>query len=89
MRNKNMERMLGNGEALDVRKFGEALGDGTFRIHGYVEGAVYCDPVDELWIYSIGMHKRTGEIQASVTSRFYEDSEYNCLQAVPGGGVGS
>ncbi len=79
MMNKAMERKLLSGEALDVLKEGKQLEDGLYKLNQFIDDADYCDGSRELWIWSIGQNRKTGEILASTTTRFYQNPEFECL----------
>jgi len=79
MQNKAMEKMLKNGEALDVRKIGIEMSQGIFKLKLFEDNIDYCDSETENWIWSIGKNKTTGEIFASLDTRFYSNKEFECL----------
>lgn len=74
-----MEKALQENEALDVRKIGEEISPGVFKLKYFEEGVDYCDARTENWIWSIGKNKTTGEIFASLDTRFYSNKEFECL----------
>jgi len=77
-----MKRLIENGDAIDVRNIGNEVYPGMYRLGKYVEcgyGFDYCDSVRGVWIYSIGINKRTGNIFASVDTEFYMNSDYECV----------
>jgi hypothetical protein len=85
MRNRPMAHALATGKCLDVRKVGEPV-DGRsdlFKLNGFIDGVDYCDAENEMWIWSIGKDKQTGDIFAATDARFYSandlEAEYECL----------
>jgi len=71
---------VARGEALDVRTIGETTcDDGVYRLRSFTEGVDYCDLTTGRWIWSIGRHKATGEICASIDTRFYGNDEWECV----------
>lgn len=77
--NPVMRRMILAGDCIDVRENGREVAPGVFKLDRFVDGAEYCDGGAELWIWSIGRNKATGEIHASVDGRFYQNDLYDCL----------
>lgn len=81
MKNKAMEQKLQSGEAIDVSgcprwgKFYEV--SGVFR--GQDSGVDYCDAKLEEWIWTIGKHKVTRKIYASLGSELYQNPDIECL----------
>lgn len=85
MRNKSMERKVRWGEAVDLSILSRTF-DGDYVIPGTgpearasIEGKDLCDCKREVWIWSAGEHRKTGQILASTTSKFYDNPEYRCL----------
>lgn len=66
-------------EAVDVNVIGTPVEKGVFKLARFTEDTDYCDLVGRAWIWSIGRHKQSGEIRASTDTRFYNNSEYECL----------
>ncbi len=86
MRNQAMKRKLEKGEAIDVESMIELAapeaGDlyrGTFRLDRFVEDVDYLAGSTEQWIWSIGRRLSDGAIFAALDSRFYQNSEFQCL----------
>lgn len=79
--NRDMQKALDNGEAIDVRSIGTEVRPGVFELRpgSFKDDVDYFDGEKEHWIWSIGVHESTGKTYASVTSEFYEDSAYRCL----------
>ncbi|MDT4967611.1 MAG: hypothetical protein QOJ64_2348 [Acidobacteriota bacterium] len=76
-----MLRSMLEGECLDVRKIGRPLRGtpGDFILGGFLEGIDYADVDNGEWIWSIGRNKKTGQIRASTSGRYYEHPDYECL----------
>lgn len=76
-----MLRSLLEGDTLDVRAIGESVRGkpGVFQLPGCMSGVDYADVDNAAWIHSIGRHKKTGKIHASLDARFYENPDYECL----------
>jgi hypothetical protein len=79
MMNRSMEELLKSGDALDVRKIGHAIQPGLFALDEFHEGKDYCDAEHEVWMWSIGRDKDTGDILASTTAEFYQHPDFECL----------
>ena len=45
----------------------------------WIEGMDYCNASTEVWIWSIGRHRKTGKILASHGTNFYSHPSYECL----------
>lgn len=83
MRNLFMERELRKGEALDVSGC-KRTKDGDYilprRMHPpKLRNQDYCDAKIVEWIWSIGRSKRTGEVIASLRSKFYQRPGWECI----------
>ena len=78
MQNKRMEEKLNRREAIDLSHCGRTE-DGYYILDDFIEGKDYCDQKKEYWIWSIGIHYKSGRIHASTTSVFYQNPEYKCL----------
>lgn len=76
-----MLRSLLEGDTLDVRAIGRAARGrpGEFILDTFAEGIDYADVDNGAWIHSIGRHKKTGKIYASIYSNFYQNPDYECL----------
>ena len=79
MHNKSMQKMLIEGEALDVRREGREIREGVFALSRFVEGKDYCDSARERWIWSVGRNLFDGRIEASGDSRYHGDASWECL----------
>ncbi len=81
--NPRMREKVESGECKDVNSIGVRVRDGVFRLQNFVEGEDmdYCDLAGNNWIWSIGKHKETGEILASISpdAEFYQNPDYECL----------
>ncbi len=75
--NKSMERMLQNGEAIDVSRMPRQ--GSHYVLNRVIDGMDYCNAETEEWIYSIGRRKSDGVILASTTSEFYQNPRFECL----------
>jgi len=78
MINKAMERKLNSGEAIDVSGC-QRSGVGDYILTEFTADVDYCDKKREVWIWSIGRHKETGEIRASTSNTYYHNNDYECL----------
>jgi len=78
LNNKAMARKLSSGDCVDLSKC-EKKEDSTYIVLNFIEGVDYCDAEKEIWIWSIGQDKKTGEILASHDTRFYQNQDYKCL----------
>jgi len=67
-----MLRSLLEGDTLDVRAIGEPVRGqpGVFQLPDCMDGVDYADVDNAAWIHSIGRHKKTGKILASIDARF-------------------
>ena len=75
-----MKRLIDSGRAIDVTKIGKEVFPGMYRLGKYLDGGFdYCDPNQGVWIWSIGINKRTGNIFASKNSVFYMNPDYECV----------
>jgi hypothetical protein len=80
MINKSMEKMLKDGEALDLSKYPKnADGDAVLPPTLDIEGLDLCYADTESWIWSVGKNRKTGEVLASTSSKFYGDPAFECL----------
>jgi hypothetical protein len=79
MKNRAMQRKLDAGEAFDVRRVGEEIEPGVFRLVDFILDVDYCDAQNEVWIFSIGEQIRSGEIHAATDTRFYQNPDYKCV----------
>lgn len=84
LRNRTMQEYLERKEAIDVSGC-EKNADGDYILPEELQPRAgvtpkdYCDAKEELWIASIGRNKSTGQVLASATGRFCEDSAWECL----------
>jgi hypothetical protein len=72
-----MKEMFESGEAIDLSK--NEIEPGVYAVKNFIEDSDYCDLEKELWIWSIGKNKETGQILASTDARFYLNSDFECL----------
>jgi len=83
MNNLRMQQKLTNCECIDVASIGQLVEDGdmgcVYKLKEYIDGKDYCIKESETWIWSIGKHKVTGEIFASIDTRYYQNPDYECL----------
>lgn len=81
MLNKAMERKLESGECLDVNEEGVIIAGwpGHFTLRDFVDGKDYCDAKNEAWVWSIGKHKGTGTIVASLAADLYQNPHFECV----------
>ena len=80
MMNLAMKRKLESGEAKDVSKCSlTPEGDYLLPAGFFEDGKDYCDARKEVWIWSIGRHRTTGEVCASTTAKFYLAPFWECL----------
>jgi len=77
--NREMEQMLKHGRALSVLAEGKQVDSSSYQLRRFVEGRDYCDPVRELWIWSIGRNVFDGRIMAATDSRYYQHPNWECL----------
>lgn len=78
MLNQAMQRKIDNEGAIDLCQ-NARNDDGDYILTGFRQGVEYCDSSCEAWIWSIGQHKETGAILASTSTKFYTNSQYECL----------
>lgn len=71
MKNMAMWNKLINNEAIDIQE-SRKNEDGD-----YVLGNG--DAKEEVWIWSIGRNKKTGEVLASTAADFYRNPDFECL----------
>lgn len=84
MRNQAMQRKLTSGQAVDISPYRTDFpADG---LHAYVlpdellkDGRDYCDAELERWVWSIGRHRTTAELHASLSARHYGHPQYECV----------
>jgi hypothetical protein len=74
-----MQERLDSGIALDVNVIGTRLPDGTYLLYGFMDDVDYCDPDTESWVWTIGVHRETGEYRAAFDMRFMDHPEYKLL----------
>jgi hypothetical protein len=79
MKNTWMRNALRSGDAIDVRVIGVEVEPGVFRLNEFIPDVDYVDAEDEVFIYSIGKGLESGEILASVDTRFYMNEDYECI----------
>lgn len=76
-----MREKVEKGEAKDVNAIGAKVKEGLFLLSGFTENedVDYCDLSSQAWIWSIGRHKKSRDIFASIGTEFYDNPEYDCL----------
>jgi hypothetical protein len=76
-----MREKVEKGEARDVNAIGAKVKEGLFLLSGFTENedVDYCDLPSQAWIWSIGRHKKSREIFASIGTEFYDNPDYDCL----------
>jgi hypothetical protein len=79
IKNTWMRNALRSGDAIDVRMIGNEVEPGVFRLNEFIPNVDYVDAEDETFIYSIGKDLESGEILASVDTRFYMNDDYECI----------
>jgi len=79
MTNLAMRDMLMKGEAIDVSQFDRTRPEGFYVLPDFNGDKDYCDAQRELWIMSIGQHKKTRQILASPTTVLFRHPDYECL----------
>ena len=77
MRNKRMEEKLAMKRAVDVS--GCKRVDDDYVITNYIDGVDYCDAETEEWIWSIGRRRSDGLVIASLTTKFYQHPDFECI----------
>jgi len=77
MLNLVMKDMLDKREAIDISSR-PRIGD-YYVLDSFVEDVDYCDAKAERWIESIGEHKDTGQILASLQDDLHWDTDYISL----------
>jgi hypothetical protein len=78
MLNRRMAEKLLASEAIDVSKC-PRNSNGDFILTAFQEDVDYCDAEREEWIWSIGRDRKSGEILASTSGKFYQNPSYECL----------
>lgn len=84
LQNKRMAEKLSDFDAEDLSQC-ERTPEGYYILTGElaspdrIEGTDFCDASNEAWIWSIGQHKKTGQVLASTDTIFYKNPEYECL----------
>lgn len=80
MTNYTMQRKLKSNQAIDLSGCDRTPeGDYILDPSIAIDDMDLCDAKTERWIWSVGKHKTTGQIVASVESKFYQNSEYECI----------
>ena len=77
MNNLSMAKMLLKGEAKDISRC-EKLG-ADYILPELIDGMDYCDAKLERWVWSIGKRYADGVFVASLTAKFYNHPEYECV----------
>lgn len=83
-RQTQMQRKVRKGEAIDLSKC-RRTGDGDYILPKRIqppkhrEPKDYCDTQLASWIWSIGRNKRTGQVVASLSGRFYGRRGWECI----------
>lgn len=66
--------------AYDVRKIGTDLGGGKYELQGFDDSGVeYFDGQLDRGIWSIGVHRQTGDIIASLQADLYCHPDFECI----------
>ena len=79
-RNVAMRRKVNSGEAVDVGGYIiDAAGHYLLPPGVFVEGKDYCDMKNDVWIWSIGRHRKSGIVTASPTGDLYNNPAFECL----------
>lgn len=73
-----MLEKLNKRDAVDVSAFARNA-DGDYILPDYADDVDYCDAKTEEWIWSIGRDLKTGQILASTSPKFYQNTGYECL----------
>ena len=81
--NPEAKRRLLDGRAIDVADLGIEVKPGVWKLNKFIDSTDYYDSKNNLWIWSIGKDKESGEMFAAVDGRFYnpkkEDFEYETI----------
>lgn len=78
MQNQAMRRKIDTEEAVDLSE-NERNDEGDYILTEFEDDKDYCDSKTESWIWSIGKDNATGEVLASMTTKFYINEQYECL----------
>lgn len=73
------KRGLEKGEIIDVADIGIEVEPGVWKLNKFIDGSEYYDSKNNQWIESIGKDKQSGEIFASVDSRFHSNEDYKLI----------
>ena len=73
-----MAEKLLKEEAIDLSKCPKTK-EGYYILDDFIEGKDYCDTISEVWIWSIGISYKTGQILASTSNNFYQNDDFECL----------
>lgn len=82
MTNYPMLLKLRDGEAVDISecpRWQDKYYDVTKVFRGMDSEVDYCDFKLQRWVWSIGRHKQTGNIYASLDTTFYQNSDFDCV----------
>ncbi len=84
MKNLHMRQELRSGEAFDVSgcrrtKEGDYILPRRMHPPKRKDPKNYCDAKLAAWIWSIGRNKRTGQVVASLSGRFYQRRGWECV----------
>lgn len=82
MTNYPMQRMLKEGEAIDISgcpREGKYYILARERNDMNYQGMDYCDAQIERWVWSIGVRKSDGVTLASLDNDLYQNPDFDCL----------
>ncbi len=69
--------------ALNVDDYGVEVVQGVWMLRGYQKEKFYFDKLNGMWIKSVGEHRETGQIFASVDNRYFKNPIFFCRFHVP------
>ncbi len=86
MHNLAMLKKLSDGKCIDLSGC-EKTEDGSFiltpeqakKVSDPMGDWDLCIAVTEKWVWSVGSHKETGQVLASLNNIFYQNPDYHCL----------
>lgn len=78
MMNLAMENKIKKAEALDLSGC-ERTEEGDYIMESDPGDFDLCDAKAERWIWSVGKNKETGQIVASLGTKFYQNPAYDCI----------
>jgi hypothetical protein len=79
---KAMEELVKTGEAVDVsncHRWMDKFYDVTSTFRGMDAEVDYCDVKAGAWVWSIGEHKVTRRLYASLDASFYDNPDFDCV----------